>query len=152
MVFDYGYFYFWQTRKYFVKLLEDLDIICTLSTHLSLEELLQAIVDFQKRNPDLVARTFLQVSHCSFLILKLLLIKLLILLAQVSVLQILVAQDGKFFGRDSTSVALHNTFNLPDTVTSKAFESDSFVVKAGQVGVDVTSLSLRKYDFICAMC
>jgi hypothetical protein len=46
-----------------------------------------------------------------------------------------VAQDGKVFGRDSTSDALHKTFNLPESITSKVFESDSFVVKAGQVGV-----------------
>eukprot|EP00250_Pteridium_aquilinum_P007829 c17472_g1_i1 orf=715-2403(-) len=95
-----------EAIKYFIKLLEDLDIICSFSTKLSLEELLQVLVDFQKREPDLVARAFLQ---------------------------ILLVQDGKLFGRDSMSDVLHRTFNLPESVRGKVFESDSFVSKSGQL-------------------
>lgn len=95
-----------ETTKYFMKLLEDLDILCSLSTNLSLEELLQVLVDFQKREPDLVARAFLQ---------------------------ILLVQDGKLFGRDSMCDVLHKTFNLPEIVRNKVFESDTFVSKSGQL-------------------
>lgn len=95
-----------EATKYFTKLLEDLDIICSLSTNLSMEDLLQVLVDFQKREPDLVARAFLQ---------------------------ILLVQEGKLFGRDGISDVLHGTFNLPEIVKNKAFESDSFITKSGQL-------------------
>lgn len=95
-----------EATKYFIKLLEDLDILCSLSTNLSLEEVLQVIVDFQKREPDLIARAFLQ---------------------------ILLVQDGKLFGRDSMCDVVHKTFNLPESVKNKVFESDMFISKSGQL-------------------
>eukprot|EP00249_Psilotum_nudum_P007405 c20534_g1_i1 orf=134-1501(+) len=99
--------YSWkETLDYFEKLLQDLDHICSLPLNLSLEELLQVIVDFQKCHPDLVVRSFLQM---------------------------LLVQDGKLFGREPVSDFLRRALSLPQTVVNKEFETDSFVVKSGQV-------------------
>jgi hypothetical protein len=53
---------FCQAIEYFVKLLHDLDIICSYSLDPSLEGVLQFVVQFQKSRPDLVARAHLQVD------------------------------------------------------------------------------------------
>lgn len=95
-----------ETLAYFEKLLQDLDLVCSFSTKLSLEQLLQVLVDFQKREPDLVARAFLQ---------------------------ILLVQDGKLFGQDRISDVLHGAFNLPQNVNNKEFESDDFISKSGEL-------------------
>ena len=58
---------FCQAIEYFVKLLHDLDIICSYSLDPSLEGVLQFVVQFQKSQPDLVARAHLQVDfYCIY--------------------------------------------------------------------------------------
>lgn len=54
-------FYF-QAIEYFQKLLHDLDIICSYSLDTLLEDTLRFVVEFQKLQPDLVARSHLQVG------------------------------------------------------------------------------------------
>ncbi|KAH9616629.1 hypothetical protein KSS87_020230 [Heliosperma pusillum] len=49
-----------KALDYFKKLLHDLDIICSFPLDPSLENVLHFIVELQKRQPDLVARAFLQ--------------------------------------------------------------------------------------------
>ncbi|KAH7427804.1 hypothetical protein KP509_10G060700 [Ceratopteris richardii] len=95
-----------ETTQYFIKLLGDLEIITSLTTSLSLEELFQVLVDFQKRDPDLIARSFLQ---------------------------LFLVQEEKLFGKDSMFDVLHKTFSLSETVKSDMLMSDSFVVKSGQL-------------------
>lgn len=51
----------YQAVNYFKKLLHDLDIICSYSLDPALEGALRFVVDFQKFQPDLVARAYLQV-------------------------------------------------------------------------------------------
>lgn len=51
----------WQAVEYFVKLLHDLDAMCSYSLNPHLESLLCFVVQFQKSQPDLVARAHLQV-------------------------------------------------------------------------------------------
>jgi hypothetical protein len=54
-------FLFCQAIEYFEKLLHDLDIICSYPLDPSLEVLLRFVAQFQKAQPDLVARAHLQV-------------------------------------------------------------------------------------------
>ncbi|KAL9255140.1 N-alpha-acetyltransferase 35, NatC auxiliary subunit-like protein [Drosera capensis] len=49
-----------EALEYFVKLLYDLDTVCSFPLDLSLENILCLIVQFQKSQPDLVARAHLQ--------------------------------------------------------------------------------------------
>lgn len=51
-----------QAVEYFMKLLRDIDIICSCSLVPSLESVLRFVVQFQKSQPDLVARAHLQVG------------------------------------------------------------------------------------------
>lgn len=46
---------------YFQKLLHDLDFVCSFNMEPVLEDVLHYVVQFQKLQPDLVARTHLQV-------------------------------------------------------------------------------------------
>ncbi|EFJ22569.1 hypothetical protein SELMODRAFT_416426 [Selaginella moellendorffii] len=49
-----------EALDYFVRLLNDLDRVCSVPLDIELEELMQLIVDFQKSHPDLVARARMQ--------------------------------------------------------------------------------------------
>ncbi|XAR56063.1 hypothetical protein NMG60_11036366 [Bertholletia excelsa] len=49
--------------EYFQKLLHDLDIICSYSLYPLLESVLRFVVEFQKFQPDLVARAYLQMGN-----------------------------------------------------------------------------------------
>ncbi|XP_077237951.1 MAK10 homologue isoform X2 [Tasmannia lanceolata] len=62
-----------KALEYYEKLLQDLDIICSFSLDPLLEGVLRFVVQFQRSQPDLVAR-----AH----------------------LQLLLVQDGKLYGRD----------------------------------------------------
>ncbi|KAG6523813.1 hypothetical protein ZIOFF_013700 [Zingiber officinale] len=52
-----------EAVSYFQKLLSDLDFVCSLNTDLVLDDVFCFIVQFQKPQPDLVARAHLQVVH-----------------------------------------------------------------------------------------
>jgi len=61
-------FYLFQALEYFMKLLQDLDVVCSYSLDPSLEAALLFVVKFQKSRPDLVARAHLQVDlECSLI-------------------------------------------------------------------------------------
>lgn len=49
-----------------MKLLQDLDVICSYPLDPSLESVLHFVVEFQKSQPDLVARAHLQVGFQCF--------------------------------------------------------------------------------------
>ena len=49
-----------------MKLLHDLDVICSYPLEPSLESVLHFVVEFQKSLPDLVARAHLQVCYSIF--------------------------------------------------------------------------------------
>lgn len=49
-----------------MKLLHDLDVICSYPLDPSLESVLHFVVEFQKSLPDLVARAHLQVRYSMF--------------------------------------------------------------------------------------
>ena len=49
-----------------MKLLHDLDVICSYPLEPSLESVLHFVVEFQKSLPDLVARAHLQVGYTIF--------------------------------------------------------------------------------------
>lgn len=57
--------FFTQAVEYFLKLVRDLDIICSYSLEASMDNILQFVVLFQKSHPDLVARAHLQVDYPS---------------------------------------------------------------------------------------
>lgn len=59
--------YLFQALEYFMKLLQDLDTVCSFSLDPSLEAALLFVVKFQKSQPDLVARAHLQVDLQMFL-------------------------------------------------------------------------------------
>jgi len=59
--------YLFQALEYFMKLLQDLDVICSYTLAPSLEAALLFVVKFQKSQPDLVARAHLQVDIQMFL-------------------------------------------------------------------------------------
>lgn len=65
--------YLLQALEYFMKLLQDLDVICSYSLDPSLEAALLFVIKFQKSQPDLVARAHLQVDLQTFLALTVLL-------------------------------------------------------------------------------
>lgn len=60
-VYDQSLFLYCQAIEYFEKLLHDLDVICSFSLDPLLESVLHFVVQFQKSQPDLVARSHLQV-------------------------------------------------------------------------------------------
>ncbi|KAK9697967.1 hypothetical protein RND81_08G073700 [Saponaria officinalis] len=96
----------WElSLEYFKKLLQDLDIICSFSLDPSLENVLHFIVEFQKRQPDLVARAFLQV---------------------------VLIQDGKLYGRDPIFHTICKASALPTGLKDHNIQKNDAVVQLGQ--------------------
>ncbi|XP_057868332.2 uncharacterized protein LOC131075505 isoform X2 [Cryptomeria japonica] len=91
---------------YFEKLLEDLDQICLMPLNLSMEEILQFTVDFQKSQPDLVAR---------------------------SRLQLLLVHDGKLFGRDLLSDVICRAINMTQLSNNQEFHKNYLVTQLGRL-------------------
>ncbi|RVW74086.1 hypothetical protein CK203_052232 [Vitis vinifera] len=94
--------------EYFKKLLHHLDIICSYSLDPSLEAVLRFVVQFQKPQPDLVAR-----AH----------------------LQLLLVQDGKLYGRDPIFAVICRAAALPEVVKNHDIQKNEFVVQLGQVSI-----------------
>ncbi|KAI4335670.1 hypothetical protein L6164_014298 [Bauhinia variegata] len=92
--------------EYFVKLVQDLDVICSYSLDPSLEAALQFVVKFQKLQPDLVAR-----AH----------------------LQILLVQDGKLFGRDPIFAVITKAAGLPEVTKNHDIQKNEFMAQLGQL-------------------
>lgn len=90
---------------YFKKLLHDLDVICSFSLDPLLENVLQFIIEFQKLQPDLVARAHLQV---------------------------LLIQDGKLYGRDPIFLVMCKASALPESMKDLDIQKNEAVVQLGQ--------------------
>ncbi|PPD99011.1 hypothetical protein GOBAR_DD03975 [Gossypium barbadense] len=92
--------------EYFVKLLHDLDVICSYSLDPHLESLLRFVVQFQKSQPDLVAR-----SH----------------------LQLLLVQDGKLYGRDPFFAVINKAAALPEATKNHDIQKNESFLQLGMV-------------------
>ncbi|KAL2649468.1 hypothetical protein R1flu_017596 [Riccia fluitans] len=97
-----------ETLNYFEQLLNDLNRICSLSSELDLEDLLQYIVDFQKSQPDLVARARLQLR---------------------------LLQDGKLLGGETVTDAVYRAIKMQNRPTKEArsmHEEHNFLDQCGR--------------------
>ncbi|CAA6669967.1 unnamed protein product [Spirodela intermedia] len=86
-----------EAIKYFKKLLHDLDAICSFPLDPSLEGVLHFVVQFQKSQPDLIAR-----AH----------------------LQLLLIQDGKLYGRYPFSYVIIKSLSIPEAMRNQEFQKE----------------------------
>ncbi|EEF30428.1 N-alpha-acetyltransferase 35, NatC auxiliary subunit [Ricinus communis] len=99
--------------EYFEKLLHDLDYICSYSLDPSLEVLLRFVVQFQKSQPDLVAR-----AH----------------------LQLLLVQDGRLYGRDSIFAVIIRAAVLPEVVKNNDIQKNECILQLGQLVINMLKI------------
>ncbi|EOY31182.1 hypothetical protein QUC31_019911 [Theobroma cacao] len=99
--------------EYFVKLLHDLDAMCSYSLNPHLESLLCFVVQFQKSQPDLVAR-----AH----------------------LQLLLVQDGKLYGRDPIFAVITKAAALPEATKNHDIQKNEYIVQLGQLVVNLLKI------------
>lgn len=99
--------------EYFQKLLHDLDILCSSSLDPLLEDTLRFVVEFQKLQPDLVAR-----AH----------------------LQLLLVQDGKLYGRDPIFAVICKAAALPEVTKNHDIQNHESVVQLGQLVVTLLKI------------
>ncbi|KZV30084.1 N-alpha-acetyltransferase 35, NatC auxiliary subunit-like [Dorcoceras hygrometricum] len=92
--------------NYFQKLLHDLEIICCCPLDPVFEDALRFVVDFQKLQPDLIAR-----AH----------------------IQLLLVQDGKLYGRDPIFAVICKASLLPDETKNHIIQKNEAVVQLGQL-------------------
>lgn len=92
--------------EYFVKLFHDLDVICSYSLDPNLDGLLQFVVEFQKSQPDLVAR-----AH----------------------LQLLLVQECKLYGRDPIFAVITKAAALPEATKNHDVQKNECFVQLGQI-------------------
>ncbi|XP_048132997.1 N-alpha-acetyltransferase 35, NatC auxiliary subunit isoform X2 [Rhodamnia argentea] len=102
-----------EAVEYFVKLLHDLDIICSFSLDASLEGILQFMVQFQKSHPDLVSRAHLQT---------------------------LLIQDGKLYGRDPIFAVIAKAAGLPEIVRNHDIQNGECLVHLGQLVINLLKI------------
>uniref|UniRef100_A0A7N1A2U2 N-alpha-acetyltransferase 35, NatC auxiliary subunit n=1 Tax=Kalanchoe fedtschenkoi TaxID=63787 RepID=A0A7N1A2U2_KALFE len=102
-----------KATQYFKKLLEDLDIVCSNSLDQSLDEVLRFVVQFQKAQPDLVAR-----SH----------------------LQVLLVEDGKLYGRDSMFQVISRAAALPQIPPNHEIQKHEYIVQLGQLIINLLKI------------
>ncbi|XP_044472153.1 N-alpha-acetyltransferase 35, NatC auxiliary subunit isoform X2 [Mangifera indica] len=99
--------------EYFVKLLHDLDAICSYSLDPLLESVLRFVVQFQKSQPDLVAR-----AH----------------------LQLLLVQDGKLYGRDSIFSVIVKAAALPEVTKYHDIQKNEYILQLGQLVINMLKI------------
>lgn len=99
--------------EYFVKLLHDLDVICSYSLDPSLEGVLCFVVQFQKSKPDLVARAHLQV---------------------------LLVQDGKLYGRDPVFAVITKASALPEFMKNHDIQKSECFMQLGQLVINMLKI------------
>ncbi|KAM1173334.1 hypothetical protein ACFX2J_025836 [Malus domestica] len=99
-----------KTVEYFIKLLRDLDVICSYQLDPSLESVLHFLVGFQKSQPDLVAR-----AH----------------------LQRLLVQDGKLYGRDPVFAVIIRAAALPDNTRNHDIQKQESIIQLGQLVISL---------------
>lgn len=102
-----------QAIEYFKKLLHDLDIICSYSLDPLLECVLRFVVEFQKSQPDLVAR-----AH----------------------LQLLLVQDNKLYGRDPLFSVISRAAALPEILKNHDIQSNAVFVQLGQLVITLLKI------------
>lgn len=95
-----------KAAEYFQKLLHELEIICSYSLDPVFEGVLRFVVEFQKFQPELVARAHLQ--H-------------------------LLVQDGKLYGRDSVFAVICKASLLPEVAKNHDIQKNETVVQLGQL-------------------
>ncbi|KAL3331889.1 hypothetical protein AABB24_032487 [Solanum stoloniferum] len=95
-----------KAAEYFQKLLHELEIICSYSLDPVFEGVLRFVVEFQKFQPELVARAHLQ--H-------------------------LLVQDGKLYGRDSVFAVICKVSLLPEVAKNHDIQKNETVVQLGQL-------------------
>lgn len=99
--------------EYFEKLLHDLDFICSFSLDPLLENVLQFVAVFQKRQPDLVAR-----AH----------------------LQLLLVQDGKLYGRDPIFSVICRAASIPEGAKNLDIQHNESLIQLGQFMVNLLKI------------
>ncbi|XVF34582.1 hypothetical protein REPUB_Repub18cG0071000 [Reevesia pubescens] len=99
--------------EYFLKLLHDLDVMCSYSLDPRLESLVRFVVQFQKSQPDLVAR-----SH----------------------LQLLLVQDGKLYGRDPFFAVITKAAALPEATKNHDIQKNEYIVQLGQLVMNLLTI------------
>lgn len=99
--------------EYFQKLLLDLDKICSFSLDPVLENVIRFVAQFQKLQPDLVAR-----AH----------------------LQLLLVQNGKLYGRDFLYDVISRAIGLPECSRDMEFQNNEFVVQLGQLVITLLKI------------
>ncbi|KAJ6331893.1 hypothetical protein OIU76_010298 [Salix suchowensis] len=99
--------------EYFEKLLHDLDIICSYPLDPSLEVLLRFVAQFQKAQPDLVAR-----AH----------------------LQLLLVQDGKLYGKCPMFSLIIRAARLPEVFLHHDIQKNEYVVQLGQLVINMLKI------------
>ncbi|XP_050212804.1 uncharacterized protein LOC126664455 [Mercurialis annua] len=99
--------------EYFEKLLHDFDCICSYSLDPSLEVLLRFVVQFQKSQPDLVARAYLQ---------------------------LLLVQDGRLYGRDSIFSVMTRASGLPEVAKTHDIQKTEYVIQLGQLVMNMLKI------------
>ncbi|KAE8718948.1 MAK10 isoform 2 [Hibiscus syriacus] len=99
--------------EYFVKLLHDLDVICSYSLDPHLESLLRFVVQFQKSQPDLVAR-----SH----------------------LQLLLVQDGKLYGRDPLFSVITKAAALLEATKNHDIQKNESILQLGMLVMNLLKI------------
>ncbi|XP_011078412.1 N-alpha-acetyltransferase 35, NatC auxiliary subunit isoform X2 [Sesamum indicum] len=92
--------------NYFQKLLHDLDIICSYSLDPVFEGALRFVVDFQKLQPDLVARAYIQ---------------------------LLLVQEGKLYGREPMFAVICRAALLPEGAKNHDVQKNETVGQLGQL-------------------
>ncbi|CAJ1944642.1 unnamed protein product [Sphenostylis stenocarpa] len=102
-----------KALEYFMKLLQDLDVICSYTLAPSLESALLFVVKFQKSQPDLVAR-----AH----------------------LQLLMIQDGKLYGRDPIFSMITRAAGLPEVAEIHEIQKNEFMVQLGQLVINLLKI------------
>ncbi|XP_058206902.1 uncharacterized protein LOC131320265 isoform X5 [Rhododendron vialii] len=99
--------------EYFQKLLHDLDILCSYSLDPLLEGVLRFVVEFQKFQPDLVARAHLQV---------------------------LLIHDGKLYGRDPIFTVISKAAALPEFPKDHEIQKNEVLAQLGQLVISLLKI------------
>ncbi|KAK7292038.1 hypothetical protein RIF29_07668 [Crotalaria pallida] len=102
-----------KVLEYFMKLLQDLDIICSYSLDPSLDAAFLFVVKFQKSQPDLVSR-----AH----------------------LQLLLVQDGRLYGRDPIFSVITKAAGLPEVTKIHDIQKNECMVHLGQLVINLLKI------------
>ncbi|KAL0333985.1 UNVERIFIED_CONTAM: hypothetical protein Sangu_1554700 [Sesamum angustifolium] len=122
--------------NYFQKLLHDLDIICSYSLDPVFEGALRFVVDFQKFQPDLVARAYIQgftnFAKVGFTIPTQ--VTNFRVVPAHSYGQLLLVQEGKLYGREPMFAVICRAALLPEGAKNHDVQKNETVGQLGQVG------------------